>query len=57
MKVYLVKGANYNQKDAIALFNKAVDKNNDAKDLKDLQDAADYFLKNSYNVGICYDNR
>jgi hypothetical protein len=54
---YLVKGTSYNQKDAIALFNKAVDKNNDAKDLKDLQDAADYFLKNSYNVGICYDNR
>jgi proteasome lid subunit RPN8/RPN11 len=54
---YLVKGTKYNQKDAIVLFNKAIKKNNDAKDLKDLQDAADYFLKNSYNVGICYDNR
>jgi hypothetical protein len=54
---YLVKGTNYNQKNAIVLFNEAVNKNNDAKDLKDLQDAADYFLKNSYNVGICYDNR
>jgi proteasome lid subunit RPN8/RPN11 len=54
---YLVKRKNYNQKDAIALFNKAVKKNNDAKDLKALQDAADYFLKSSYNVGICYDNR
>jgi hypothetical protein len=45
---YLVKRINYNE---------AVKKNNDAKDLKDLQEAADYFLKNSYNVGICYDNR
>jgi proteasome lid subunit RPN8/RPN11 len=54
---YLVKRTNYNQKDAIVLFNNAVEKNNYAKDLKDLQDAADYFLKNSYNVGIYYDNR
>jgi hypothetical protein len=54
---YLVKRINYNQKVAVALFNEAVKKNNDAKDLKDLQEAADYFLKNSYNVGICYDNR
>jgi proteasome lid subunit RPN8/RPN11 len=54
---YLVKQSKYNQKEAVALFNKAVQKNNDAKDLKDLQDAADYFLKNSCNVGVCYDNR
>ena len=42
---------------AITLFNEAVDKNNKANNLKALQDAADYFLKNSYNVGIDYDNR
>jgi hypothetical protein len=54
---YLVKMTNYNQKEAVVLFNKSVLKNNNAKDLKDMQDAADYFLKNSYNVGICYDNR
>jgi proteasome lid subunit RPN8/RPN11 len=54
---YLVKGTSYNQKDAIVLFNKSVKKNNDAKNLKDMQDAADYFLKNSYTIGICYDNR
>lgn len=33
-----------------------VNKNNKAEKLKDLQAAADYFLKNSYNVGMNYDN-
>lgn len=54
---YLVKGKKYDLKRAIALFNEAVDKNNEAKKLKDLKNAAAYFLKNSYNVGIDYDNR
>ena len=31
--------------------------NNEAKDLKGLQKAADHFLKNCYLVGIDYDNR
>ncbi len=54
---YLVKGKKYDLKKAIVLFNDAVDKNNEAEKLKDLQNAADYFLKNSYNVGLDYDNR
>lgn len=54
---YLVKDRKYDLKKAIALFNKAVDKNNEAEKLKDMQNAADYFLKNSYTVGIDYDNR
>ncbi len=54
---YLVKNKKYDFGKAITLFNEAVDKNNKANNLKDLQDAADYFLKNSYNVGIDYDNR
>ena len=54
---YLVKNKKYNFRNAVNLFNQAVDKNNEAKNLKDFQDAADYFLKNSYNVGIDYDNR
>lgn len=54
---YLVKEKKYDLKKAISLFNEAVDKNNEAEKLKDLQNAADYFLKNCYNAGIGYDNR
>lgn len=54
---YLVKNKKYDFGKAIILFNEAVDKNNKADNLKDLQDAADYFFKNSYNIGIDYDNR
>ena len=54
---YLVKNKKYNLKEAIILFNESVDKNNEAENLKDLQNAANYFLKNSYMVGIDYDNR
>ncbi|MCM1161349.1 MAG: hypothetical protein NC412_09005 [Roseburia sp.] len=54
---YLVKNENYDFGKAITLFNEAVDKNNTADNLKDLQNAADYFLKNSYNIGMNYDNR
>lgn len=54
---YLVKSEKYSFEKAVVLFNEAVDKNNKATSLKDLQDAADYFLKNSYNIGIGYDDR
>lgn len=54
---YLAKNEKYDFENAIILFNEAVDKNNKANSLKDLQDAADYFLKKSYNIGINYDNR
>ena len=54
---YLVKGKRYTYETAVALFNEAVHSSNEARDLKDLQKAADYFLKNSYIAGIDYDNR
>lgn len=54
---YLVKGKRYVYEKAIELFNEAVSSNNEAKDLKGLQKAADYFLKNCYTVGIDYGNR
>lgn len=54
---YLAKGRKYMFEKAIALFNEAVNSNNEARDLKGLQKAADYFLKNCYMVGIDYDNR
>lgn len=42
---YLVKNEKYDFVKVVSLFNEAVDKNNDADNLKDLQKAADYFLK------------
>ncbi len=54
---YLVKGTRYIYEKAVALFNEAVNENNEAGDLKGLQKAADLFLRNCYMVGIDYDNR
>jgi fructose/tagatose bisphosphate aldolase len=54
---YLVKTDKYNYNKAIDLINTAISMNNEAKNLKELQEAADYFLKNCYSVGITYDNR
>lgn len=54
---YLVKNRKYDFEKAVILLNEAVDLNNKAKNIKDLQDATDYFLKNCYNVGINYENR
>jgi tetratricopeptide (TPR) repeat protein len=53
---YLVKGSSYSYVEAVNLLNEAIDLNNKSKKLKDLQKAADYFLKNSYKVGIKYDD-
>jgi hypothetical protein len=54
---YLVKTDKYDYYKAVELINTAISMNNEAKNLKDLQDAADYFLKNCDTVGITYDNR
>lgn len=54
---YLVKNGKYDFEKAVVLLNEAIDLNNKAKNIKDLQEAADYFLKNCYNVGINYENR
>lgn len=54
---YLVKRNGYKYEKAVELFNEAVSSNNEARDLKSLQKAADYFLKNCYMAGIDYDNR
>lgn len=54
---YLVKGNGYTYEKAVALFNEAVNTNNEAEDLKSLQKAADHFLKNCHTVGIDYDDR
>ncbi len=53
---YLVKLDQYDRTKAIALMDKAIELNNSAKNLKDIQKAADHFLKNCYTVGIIYKN-
>lgn len=52
-----MKGKRYAYEKAVALFNEAVSSNNEARDLKGLQKAADYFLRNCYMAGIDYENR
>lgn len=54
---YLVKGSRFVYEKAVELFNQAVNLNNEAKSLKDLQKAADYYLRNCYKAGIEYDDR
>lgn len=54
---YMVKNNKYDFNKAVILFNEAVDLNNKSKNIKNLQEAADYFLKNCYNVGINYEKR
>jgi hypothetical protein len=54
---YLVKDESYSYKKAVKLLNEAISINNEAESLKDLQRAADYFLKNCHSVGINYDDR
>lgn len=54
---YLVKNSKYDFEKAVVLLNEAIDINNKAKNIKGLQEAADYFLKSCYNVGIDYEKR
>ena len=54
---YLVKNSKYDFEKAVVLLNEAIDLNNKAKNIKDLQEAADYFLKGCYNVGINYEKK
>lgn len=52
---YLVKNSKYDFEKAVVLLNEAIDLNNKAKNIKNLQEVADYFLKSCYNVGINYE--
>lgn len=54
---YLVKNSKYDFEKTVVLLNEAIDLNNKAKNIKDLQEAADYFLKSCYNVGINYEKQ
>lgn len=54
---YMVKGKNFDRGKAIDIFNEAVSVNNKAMDLKALQRASEYFLKNCYRAGIIYEDK
>lgn len=54
---YMVKNKKYDFEKAVMLLNEAVDLNNKAENIRDLQAAADYFLKSCYNIGINYEIR
>lgn len=54
---YLVKNNKYDFEKAVILLNEAIDLNNKAINIRDLQEAANYFLKNCYCVGINYEDR
>lgn len=53
---YMTKTDNFNANNAIDLLNQAITMNNCAKNLRDKQDAAKFFLKNCNKVGIAYHN-
>lgn len=53
---YLVKSDVYDRKAAIALLRLAIIKNNQAHNLKEKQEACDYFLNNCYTVGLVFDD-
>ena len=54
---YLVKKEKYQFHQAVDLYNEAVTRNNKASGLKGLQEAAEYFMKNCYRVGIVYEDK
>lgn len=54
---YLVRTDRFDFFKALDLYNEAVGIHNTSGDLKNLQNAADYFLKNCYDVGIIYEDR
>ena len=53
---YLVKTGSYSRIEALKLFKKAVEKYNKAGNLKQKQEASDYFLNNCYQVGLCFED-
>lgn len=53
---YIVKLKKFNRLKAIKVLNKAIDKHNSSKSLKEKQKAVDYFFNNSSKLGIYYSN-
>lgn len=54
---YLTKSKTFDFNKASNLLKQAIDMHNNSKTLKEYQEAAKFFLKNCYKVGIIYDNK
>ena len=54
---YVVKANDYDRAKAVNLYDKCVDKYNDADDLKGYQKATNHFLNNCYEVGLVHEDR
>jgi hypothetical protein len=54
---YIVKSDKYNRLNALEILKKAIIMNNNAKNLKEKQEASDYFLNNCYQAGLVYDDK
>lgn len=54
---YLAKSDKFKFQESLVLINKAIEMHNKATNLAGYQEAAKFFLKNCYKVGIIYDNK
>lgn len=54
---YLVKKDSYNRKEAIEIYNHAVNINNEGNNIHDYQKAVSYFLSNCHEANIVYEDR
>ena len=52
---YIVKSDKYNRLKALEILKEAIIMNNEAKNLKEKQEASDYFLNNCYQASLVYD--
>lgn len=54
---YIVKTEKYDRENAIRLYRDAVRRIENMEDLKQKQDAADFFLNNCYKVGLIFEDK
>ena len=53
---YIVKQDSYDRTEALKLYKEAVDRHNKSDNLRERQNARDYFLNNCYKVGLIFED-